>query len=139
MKQLSLNIESKSIVKVVASSSYDYRIEIIEDIGQDDIDNIIEISKDLSDVFGNNFLMTNNNIIKYFNENTLPFIARYKGQIIGYIIGAPIEYFKQESWSRYDINLGKNNTIYTYAFIISKKFVKFTYFFLPYYFTLFNI
>tara|TARA_B110000263_G_scaffold172677_1_gene150650 strand:- start:86 stop:649 length:564 start_codon:yes stop_codon:yes gene_type:complete len=124
MKQLSLNVESKSTVKIVASSSYDYRIEIIEDIGQHDIDNIIEISKDLSDVFGNNFLMTNSNIVKYFNKNTLPFIARYKGKIIGYIIGAPIEHFHQESWSRYDTNLGKNNTIYTYAFIISKQFRK---------------
>ena len=124
MKQLSLNIENKSTVKIVASSSYDYRIEIIEHIGQNDIDNIIEISKDLSDVFGNNFLMTSSNITKYFNKNTLPFIARYKGKIIGYIIGVPIEHFKQESWSRYDTNLNKNNTIYTYAFIINKRYRK---------------
>ena len=42
------------------------------------------------------------NIHKYFNDNTLPFIARYKKEIIGYIIGVPLEHFKQESWSHFD-------------------------------------
>ena len=32
-----------------------------------------------------------------------------KGEIIGYIIGVPLEYFKQESWAHFDINLGKNS------------------------------
>ena len=61
---------------------------------------------------------------KYFNNQTLPFIARYKGEVIGYIIGVPIEKFEGESWGRYDKNLGKNNTIYTYAYIINKKYRK---------------
>ena len=124
MKQLSLNIENKSVVKVVASSSYDYRIELIENIGKDDIENIIFISKDLAENIGRHLLISEKNILKYFNKNTLPFIARYKGNIIGYIIGVPLEYFKQESWSRYDTNLNKENTIYTYAFIINKKYRK---------------
>ena len=101
MKQLSLNIEKQSVVKVVASSSYDYRIELIENIGKDDIENIIFISRDLAENIGRHLLISEKNILKYFNENTLPFIARYKGDIIGYIIGVPLEYFKQESWSRY--------------------------------------
>ena len=63
-----------------------------------------------------------NNIHKYFNSKTLPFFARYKGKVIGYIIGIPIENFKSESWARYDTNLGKNNTLYTYAYIMKKKY-----------------
>ena len=33
-----------------------------------------------------------------------------------------IEKFEQESWAKYDINLGKKNTIYTYAFVVSSNF-----------------
>lgn len=124
MKQLSLNIRNKSSVKIVASSSYDYRIEIIEDLGDDDINDIIDVSKDLAKKIGNHLLISEKNILKYFNKKTLPFVARYKGKIIGYIIGVPLEYFQQESWSRYDTNLNKQNTLYTYAFIINKKFRK---------------
>ena len=58
----------------------------------------------------------------YFNSETLPFLARYKGEIIGYIIGVTLEYFKQESWSHFDVNLGKKNTLYTYAFAINTKY-----------------
>ena len=64
------------------------------------------------------------NILKYFNSNTLPFIARYKNEIIGYIIGVPLEYFSQESWSHFDTNINKKNTIYTYAFFMRKKYRK---------------
>ena len=42
--------------------------------------------------------------------------------IIGYIIGVPLEHFSQESWSHFDFNLNKKNTLYTYAFVIRKKF-----------------
>ena len=48
MKQLSLNITDDSIVKIVASSSFDYRIEIIEKIGKSDVEQIIDISKERS-------------------------------------------------------------------------------------------
>ena len=85
---------------------------------------IIKISKDLSDIFGNNSLLTEDNIHKYFNHNTLPFIASFNKKIIGYIIGVPLEYFDNHSWAQYDTNLGKNNTIYTYAFLISKNYRK---------------
>tara|TARA_Y100000590_G_scaffold352576_1_gene405181 strand:+ start:1188 stop:1751 length:564 start_codon:yes stop_codon:yes gene_type:complete len=124
MKQLSLNIIDNSVTKTVASSSFDYKIEIIKKIGKLDINQIIYISKDLAKKYGNHLLISEKNIHKYFNQDTLPFIARYKGEIIGYIIGVPLEYFNQESWCRYDVNLNKNNTIYTYAFIIQKKFRK---------------
>ncbi len=124
MKQLSLNIVNKSITKVVASSSYDYKIELIKNIGLDDIENILKISTDLSEIYGNRLIINKDNILKYFNSETLPFIARYKKEIIGYIIGVPLEYFVQESWSHFDTNLNKNNTIYTYAFYMKKKFRK---------------
>ena len=36
MEQLSINITSKSNTKVIASSAYDFRIELIIDLGKDD-------------------------------------------------------------------------------------------------------
>ena len=44
-----------------------------------------------------------------------------KGDIIAYIIGVPLEYFKQESWAHFDVNMGKQNTLYTYAFVVNSK------------------
>jgi len=122
MEQLTLNIIEKSRIKVIASSAYNFRVELVKMIGKDDVQGLIDISKDLAKYFDNNFLLTEKNILKYFNKNTFPFIARLKGEIIGYIIGAPLEYFKQESWTRYDTNLNKKNTVYTYAFIIKKPY-----------------
>ena len=59
----------------------------------------------------------------YFNrEGSLPFIARFQGEIIGYIIGVPLELLSQEPWARVDINFGENNTLYTYAFVVQSKF-----------------
>ena len=42
----------------------------------------------------------------------------FNDKIIGFIIGVPLEIFSEESWSHYDINLGKKNTIYSYIFIV---------------------
>ena len=124
MKQLSLNIVNKSNSEIVASSSYNYKIELIKKIGSDDIENILNISKDLSNIYGKRLIISEDNILKYFNKDTLPFIARYKNKIIGYIIGVPLEYFSQESWSHFDTNINKKNTIYTYAFFMKKKYRK---------------
>tara|TARA_Y100000590_G_scaffold462060_1_gene625210 strand:- start:1257 stop:1820 length:564 start_codon:yes stop_codon:yes gene_type:complete len=125
MEQLSINITSKSNTKVIASSAYDFRIELIIELGKDDAKEVICISKDLDSIFENNMLMSMKNISKYFNNQTFPFIARHKGKIIGYIVGVPLEYFEQESWCRFDNNLFEKNTIYTYAFVMDKKFRKF--------------
>ena len=73
MEQLSLNISYESEVKIIASSAFNFRIELVKKIGVDDYDKIFEISHDMANVFGNKFLLTENNILKYFNENTLPF------------------------------------------------------------------
>ena len=122
MEQLKLNIIDTSEVKIIASAAYNFRIELIINLGKDDLEDIFMISDDLAQIFDNSFLLNEKNISKYFNKNTLPFVARYKGQIIGYIIGIPIEFFKEEAWARHDRNMGKNNTIYTYAFIMKEKY-----------------
>ncbi len=112
----------KSKVQIIASSGYNFKIELILEVGKDDIPDLIETSKGLVDVFGERALLNENNIYKYFSNETLPFVARYKGSIIGYIIGVPLEHFHQESWSHFDKNLNKKNTLYTYAFVIRKNF-----------------
>jgi len=113
---------TKSEVQTIASSQYNFKIELILNIGTEDISDLIETSKGLVEVFGEHALLNQNNIYKYFSKSTLPFVARHKGTIIGYIIGVPLEHFHQESWSHFDINLDKKNTLYTYAFVIRKKF-----------------
>ena len=110
--------------QIIASSSNNFNIELIENIGEKSSVEIIEISKDLKKIYGPNSILNTNNIQKYFNKKTLPFIARYNNKIIGFIIGAPLEYFKNQSWVQYDENLGKKNTLYTYAFIFKKKYRK---------------
>ena len=124
MEQLTLNIINKSKVKIIASSAFNFRIELLEKLGKDDLPYILEIANELSEIYGNHILINKKNIHKYFNKKTVPFLARYNEKIIGFIIGVPIEHFKNESWCRYDNNLGKNNTLYTYAFIITKQFRK---------------
>ena len=122
MKQLSLNIGEKSEVRVIASSAYQFRVELVKKVGKDDITGLIEVSQFLAVKFGKQALLSKTNIHKYFNKDTLPFVARFKGEIIGYIIGVPLEHFKKDSWSHFDVNLGKYNTLYTYAFVMKEKY-----------------
>ena len=110
--------------QIIASSKNNFSIELVESIGEKSTIELIEISKDLKKIYGPNSILTKNNIHKYFNLNTLPFIARYKDKIIGFIVGAPLEYFKNQSWVQYDENLDKKNTLYTYAFVFKKEFRK---------------
>ena len=83
--------------------------QLLEEIEDPSINDLIETSKELVDVFGEHALLSEKNISKYFNDNTLPFIARSNDTIIGYIIGVPLESFKEESWSHFDANLHKNS------------------------------
>ena len=115
----------KSLVtesSIIASSQYNFQIELVKSVGLKDADKLIEISSELVDIFGPHSQLNKKNINKYFNSKTLPFIARSNKDIIGYIIGVPIDYFKDEAWSHFDTNLFKNNTLYTYAFVLQKKF-----------------
>jgi hypothetical protein len=122
MEQLLLKMDDTSDVKVLASSAYNFRIELVKKVGKDDIPYLMEISNCMAAQFGRQAQLTKSNIQKYFNNETLPFVARYKGEIIGYIIGVPLEYFKQESWAHFDVNMGKGNTLYTYAFVLNNKY-----------------
>ena len=122
MSGIPINIIEDSQKQILASSSNNFQVELILDIGINDYPYLIEISKYLAKKFGSQALLTEHNIPKYFNKNTLPFIARYNNDIIGYIIGVPIENFKEESWAQYDYNMGKNNTLYTYSFVIKEQY-----------------
>jgi len=101
MEQLLLKMDEKSEVKVIAASAFNFRIELVKKVGKDDIPGLIDISQCMADRFGSQALLTKTNIPKYFNSETLPFLARLKGEIIGYIIGVPLEYFKQDGKGGY--------------------------------------
>tara|TARA_B100000530_G_scaffold330611_1_gene274204 strand:+ start:566 stop:1129 length:564 start_codon:yes stop_codon:yes gene_type:complete len=122
MSEIPINSIQKTQKQILASSNNNFQVELITEIGQEDFLDLIEISKYLVREFGNQALLTNHNIPKYFNDNTLPFIARHNGTMIGYIIGVPIENFKEEAWAQHDFNMGKNNTLYTYSFVVKEQY-----------------
>ena len=114
--------ENSSKTKIIASTNV-FQIEKIKEVGKKDYPQLIEISLHLAKEYGRPAVLTKNTIQKYFNtEKSLPFIARYQDEIIGYIIGIPLEELRQESWAVNDENFGKYNTLYTYAFVIMEKY-----------------
>lgn len=122
MDEDKFQIDSKSTTDIIASSG-PFQIELIKKTGSDDYSRLIKISEALANEFGPKAKLTENTIEVYFNRNgSLPFIARFQGEIIGYIIGLPIEILDREPWALMDINFGKNNTLYTYAFVIDSKY-----------------
>ena len=120
------NIESEenqpsSTMNIASSGTF--KIELIKKIGSSDKIDLIEISKSLAAEYGSRSLLTEKTIDIYFNrEGTLPLIARSHNNIIGYIIGLPLESLSKEPWARLDENYEKYNTIYTYAFVIKDKY-----------------
>ena len=105
------------------ASSGTFKIELIKKIGGSDKIDLIEISKSLAAEYGIRSLLTEKTIDIYFNrEGTLPLIARSQKNIIGYIIGLPLESLSKEPWARLDENYEKYNTIYTYAFVIKDEY-----------------
>ena len=109
---------------IIASSGV-FQIEYLIEALEKDFDGLISVSKSLKKNYGARSILTKNTITKYFNHpESLPFIARYRDEIISYIIGIPIEALAQEPWTRTEQNFGKNNTIYTYAFVIKEEFRK---------------
>ena len=115
-------INQSSITTSIASSGT-FKIELIKKIGNSDKKDLIEISKSLAAEYGNRSLLTEKTIDIYFNrEGTLPLIARSQKNIIGYIIGLPLESLSKEPWARLDENYEKYNTIYTYAFVIKDEY-----------------
>ena len=122
MNQLLIKSEPKSKSRIIASSGV-FQIELLDHVVQDDYPTLIEISKHLKSQYGEKAVLTKITIQKYFNKSgSLPFIARYRGKIIGFIIGVPLEELSQEPWALLDQNFGKGNTLYTYAFIIMAQF-----------------
>ena len=122
MKQLSLDIEHRSKSRVIASSGV-FQVELMEHVGEDDYPQLIKISEHLADDYGEKAVLSKTTIHKYFNKPTsLPFIARYRGEIIGFIIGVAIEDLASEPWARLDENFGEGNTLYSYAFVIMDKY-----------------
>ena len=116
------NTIHKSKGRVIASSG-NFKIELLSHVGSDDFENLIQISEVLSEQFGPDSKLTENTIQLYFNRHgSLPFIARFENKIIGFIIGVPIEILKQEPWALLDTHYGKNNTLYTYAFVIESTY-----------------
>lgn len=116
------NSENSSKTKIIASTNV-FQIEKVEKVGKADYPQLIEISLHLAKEYGRQAVLTKSTIEKYFNtDKSLPFIARYKDEIIGYIIGIPLEELRQESWAVNDENFGKYNTLYTYAFVIMEKY-----------------
>ena len=116
------NPENSSKTKIIASTNV-FQIEKVEKVGREDYPQLIEISLHLAKEYGRQAVLTKDTIQKYFNtEKSLPFIARYQDEIIGYIIGIPLEELRQESWAVKDENFGKYNTLYTYAFVIMEKY-----------------
>ena len=113
---------NSSKTKIIASTNV-FQIEKIEEVGKADYPQLIEISLHLAKEYGRQAVLTKDTIQKYFNtDKSLPFIARYQDEIIGYIIGIPLEELRQESWAVNDENFGKYNTLYTYAFVIMEKY-----------------
>lgn len=122
MEQLEFASKKDSITRVIATSGV-FQIELLEHVGENDFFPLIEISKHLAQEYGEKAILTKATIHKYFNKkSSLPFIARYRGDIIGYIVGVPIEELNSEPWARTDENFGKYNTLYTYAFVIMAQY-----------------
>ena len=62
MNQLSLNITEESDIQVIASSAYNFRIELVKRIGKKDINEILNMEDSLSESFGLNSVFTEYNI-----------------------------------------------------------------------------
>tara|TARA_B100000614_G_scaffold261296_1_gene290436 strand:+ start:1628 stop:2182 length:555 start_codon:yes stop_codon:yes gene_type:complete len=118
------NIKNTYKSQIIASSNDNFTIELLTSLDDITAKNILIVSEDLKNIYGPNSILNHSNINKYFNDTTLPFIAKYNNEIIGFIIGAPLENFSNQSWVQFDKNLKKNNTLYTYAFVFKSKFRK---------------
>jgi len=91
MEETHFQQEPVSRTQVIASSG-PFQIELMEYVGANDYTPLIHISEALVEEYGTSAKLTPNTIQTYFNkEGSLPFIARHQGDIIGYIIGVPLE------------------------------------------------
>jgi len=113
-----------SALRIIGASGQ-LKIGILERVEEQVIPDLVEVSESLAEKFGPSAKLNPGTIERYFNyPHTYPFVAVFRDEIIGYIIGVPLEYFHEDLWAHYDENLGKKNTIYTYAFAFKKRFHK---------------
>ena len=62
-------IQDSSLSKVdEIASSGNFTIELIRRLGENDYDPLIEISHSLAEEYGNEYILTDNTIGKYFNR-----------------------------------------------------------------------
>ena len=121
MKMEQKQQKPESVTNVIASGGT-FQIELVKYAGANDNERLIEVSESLAKEYGTAARLTQNTIQIYFNrEGTLPFIARNQGEIVGYMIGVPLEMLSREPWARLDENFNKGNTIYTYAFVVENE------------------
>lgn len=112
---------TRSEVKLIAAT-LNFQIKLVAALSNKDADRIIEISQGLSKPFGPETVFTNKTVWKYFNHpHTLPFIGVLRNEIIGFLVGVPLENFDDEVWSSIDPTLGKYETVYTYAFVFDEN------------------
>jgi len=114
---------SVSTSKLIRRIDGGFTIELLRSLGSQDIKPLIHISQSLVESFGLRLLATKKDILNYFNPPTThPFIVRHEGDPIGFIIGVPLEQFANLDWAKMDNNIGKENTLYTYAFGVIADF-----------------
>lgn len=115
---------ANSSLRIIGRSGQ-LKIGVLEKVEENAIPDLIAVSESLAEKFGPSARLNPGTIDRYFNyPYTYPFVAVLRDEIIGYIIGVPLEYFHEDLWAHYDENLGKRNTIYTYAFAFKKRFHK---------------
>ena len=114
-------IPARSEVRLIAAT-LNFQVKLVEGLSAVDADRIIEISQGLIKPFGEATAFTRKTVWKYFNyPHTMPFVGYLRGEIIGFLVGVPLEYFQDEAWARVDPTLGQDQTVYTYAFIVDTK------------------
>jgi len=115
-------IPDQSQTRVIAGTLH-YSVELVEVLSADDAERIIRISQDLVDEYGEGTAFTKKTVRRYFNyAQTLPFVGKLRGEIIGFLVGVPLENFTDEIWAKSDPTLGEHLTVYTYAFIFMRKY-----------------
>ncbi len=112
---------SRSEVRLIAAT-LNFQVKLIQALSATDAERIINISQGLIKPFGAGTAFTKKTVWKYFNHpHTLPFVGVLRDEIIGFLVGVPLENFSDESWASIDPTLGDHETVYTYAFIFDEK------------------
>ncbi len=105
------------------AATLNFQIKLIEVLSVKDAERIIHISQGLIKPFGPGTAFTKKTVWKYFNHpHTLPFVGVLRHELIGFLVGVPLENFQDENWAVVDPTLGDHETIYTYAFIFDEKY-----------------